>query len=42
MTIDPEERAKLDPVGNAFMKFFEEAYNVKFVDAGVEEPTEES
>ncbi len=32
MTIDPEKRAKLDPMANAFMKFFEETYNVEFVD----------
>ena len=32
MTIDPKKRAELDPMANAFMKFFEETYNVEFVD----------
>ncbi len=37
MAIDPEKRAKLDPMANAFMKFFEDTYNVNFVDAEVED-----
>lgn len=37
MTIDSKDRAKLDPMADAFMKFFEDNYNVKFVDAGVDE-----
>jgi hypothetical protein len=32
MTIDPKKTAKLDPMAKAFMKFFEETYNVEFVD----------
>jgi len=38
--IDEEKIAKLDPMAKAFMEFFEENYNVTFVDAEVEEEEE--
>lgn len=37
MTDKPVDKTKLNPMANAFMKFFEDNYNVKFVDVTQED-----